>query len=68
MRTMPVGEAEGLHRPVPQRLAPAFRHDLDGQAAVEIRRRLLPIAERNRLAGQKAIDEGFVLLARSAGS
>ena len=63
LRIVRVGEAEGLHGTVAQRLAPALRHHLDRQAAVEIGRRSLPIVERHLVGGEQRIDEGAVLLA-----
>ena len=43
-----------------QRLAAAPGHDLDRQAAVEIRS-AFPLAELGLVAGQKRVDEGVVL-------
>ena len=63
-RPMRVGEAERLHRTVSQGFAATFRHHFDRQAAVEIRRRRLEIAEADFLAGEKRIDEGVVLVVR----
>ena len=63
-RIVRVGEAERLHRPVAQRLAPALRHHLDRQAAVEIGRRRFPVVERDLVAREQCVDEGRVLLAR----
>lgn len=58
---MGIGEAHRLHRPVAQRLAAAFRHHLDRQAAVEIGR-AFPFLEAGLVAGDQRIDEGIVLL------
>ena len=63
-RPVRIGQAERLHRPVAQRLAPALGHHLDRQAAVEIGRRRFPVLELGLLAGEQRVDEGVVLLAR----
>ena len=55
-----VGEADGLHRAETQRLVSALGHDLDGQAAIEVGRRRLPLLEARLLAGEQRRDEGFV--------
>ncbi len=54
-------EPDRFHRPVAQCLAPALGHDLDRQAAVEIRRRGFPLLEHGLVAGKECIDEGRVL-------
>jgi hypothetical protein len=59
-----VGQAEGLHRAVPQRLAAALGHHLDRQAAVEIGR-ALELAELQSSRRRSGVDEGGVLLAVS---
>ena len=59
-----VGEPERLHRPVAQRLAPALRHHLDRQTAIEIGRARFPLVERGLVAGEQCVDEGVVLFAR----
>ena len=48
-----IGETDRLHGAVAQRLATAFRHDFDGQAAVEIGS-ALPVLERDRLVAEQA--------------
>ena len=58
-----VAQADRLHRPQAQRVRAARRHDLDRQAALEIRRRFLPFVELGLLAGQQRRDERLVLLA-----
>ena len=57
-----VGEADGLHRPVAQGLAAAYRHHLDRQAAVEIGR-ALEFAKLGLFGGEQRVDEGFVAIA-----
>ena len=64
LRIVRIGQAERLHRPVPQRLRPARRHHLDRQAAVEIGRGGFPFLEAGLVAGDQRLDEGGVLLAR----
>ena len=63
-RLVRVGQADRLHRAVAQRVHPALRHHLDGQAAFEVGRALLPLLEVDLLGGQQGVDEGavFVLL------
>ena len=63
-----IGEAERLHRAVAQRFAAALGHHFDRQAAVEIRRRLFEIVERDFVAGKQRIDEAVILLRASAGN
>ena len=60
-RVMRVGEADRLHRSVPQRLGTALGHDLDGQAAVEIGC-AFPLLELGLLAIHQRRDEGLVLV------
>jgi hypothetical protein len=62
-RIVRVGQAHGLHRAMAQRLAPAFGHHLDGQAAVEIAGRF-PGLELGLLGGEQRVDEGLVLVPR----
>ncbi len=57
---MRIGEAEGLHRSVPQSLDAALGHDLDRQAAVEIGR-VLEGFELDLLARDQAGDEVLIL-------
>ena len=57
------GQAHRLHRAEAQGLAPARRHHLDGQAAVEIGRARFPFLEFGLVARQQRIDEGLVLRA-----
>ena len=61
VRLVCIGQAHRLHRAVAQRLAAAFGHDLDGQAAVEIARRLA-LVEFGLLGGEEGVDEGLILL------
>src|SRR4051794_23031956 len=49
LRSVRIGQAERLHRSVPQRLASALGHYLDRQAAVEIGRRL-PLVKADLVA------------------
>ena len=60
-RIVGIGQADRLHRPVPQRLAAALRHHLDRQATVEIRRVGFPIFEVDLFASQERVDKGVVL-------
>ena len=62
-RLVGVRQPDRLHRAVAQGVAAALGHDLDGQAAVEIARRLA-LAELGLLGGQKGVDEGVVFVAR----
>ena len=57
---MGIGEAHRLHRAVTQSLASSLGHDLDRQAAVEIRRSL-PFLETHRIASDQRIDEGVII-------
>ena len=57
---MRIGQAHRLHRPVTQRFAAAFGHDLDRQAAIEIRR-AFPFLEAGLVARDQRIDESIVL-------
>src|SRR6516164_5565732 len=61
---MLIGQAEWLHRPVPQSLAPALRHHLDWQATVEIGRGRFEIVERGFVGGKQRIDEALVIRLR----
>src|SRR5258707_8280372 len=57
-----IGPPYRLPRSVPPRLAAAFSHHFDRQAAVEIGRIGLPVLEVDLLAGQQRIDKRIVLL------
>ena len=57
-----VGKTHGLHRPVAERLGPAFGHHLDRQAALEVDP-LLEVLHRHRLGGEQRHDERLVLRA-----
>ena len=61
---MGIGQSERLHWAVTEGLTPALGHDLDRQAAVEIRRRGLKIVEGDLIAGEQRVDEGRILSAR----
>lgn len=61
VRTMGVCQADRLHGPMPQGLAPTLGHHLDGQAAVEIGN-VLPFPELGFRPGQEGVDEGLVLV------
>src|SRR5262245_63430256 len=58
---MLIGQAERLHRSVPQSLASALRHHLDWQATVEIGRSRFEIVERGFVGGKERIDEALVV-------
>ena len=62
-RTVRIGEAERLHRPMPQCFGAALGHDLDRQAAVEIGRRTFPLMEAGLVGGEQGRDERFILFA-----
>ena len=49
-----IGQADRLHRPEAQGLAPALGHHLDRQAALEIGRVALPLLELGLLAASSA--------------
>ena len=68
VRPVRIGEPDRLHRPEAQRVAAALRHHLDRQAAVEIGRRVLPVVERDAVAGEQRVEEGVVLRRGRAGS
>ena len=59
-----IGEADRLHGSEAKGIAAALGHHLDGQAAVEIGCRRLPLVERGLFARQQRIDEPMVLLPR----
>ena len=61
MRVVRIGQPERLHRAMPQRLAPALRHHLDRQAAVEIGRGRFPFVEGHRVGFHQCVDEDVVL-------
>ncbi len=58
---MRVGEAHWLHRAVAQGFRPAFGHDLDRQAAIEIGC-TFPLLEVGLVAFNQCGDEGLILL------
>ena len=58
-----IRQAHRLHRPVPQRLAPALRHDLDRKTPLEVDP-LLEVVDGHGLAREQVGDELLVLLAR----
>ena len=58
-----IGEAHGLHGAEAQRVAAAARQFLDGQAGLEVRRRVLRDVRRRRLALEQRIHEALVLFA-----
>ena len=58
-----IGEADRLHRTEAQRIAPAVRHHLDGQASFE-EPLLVEIVNGRRFRGDERIVEPFVFLAR----
>ena len=55
-----IGQADRLHRAVPQGLATTLCHDLDRQAAIEIGD-VLPVLELGLGTAQQGVDEGLVL-------
>ena len=61
VRPVRIREPDRLHRPVSQGLASALGHDLDRQAAVEIRRPL-PLLEARLVAIEQRAHEGVVLV------
>ena len=67
IRPVRVGQPHRLHRAEAQRLAPAFGHHLDRQAAVEIACRLA-FVELGLVGGEKRVDEGLVLRRGPSGS
>src|SRR5437016_10103748 len=55
-----IAQPDRLHRAEAQRVEAARRHDFDRQAALEIRRPLLPLMEFGLVPGQQCGDEGLV--------
>ncbi len=60
-RIVRIGETDGFHRAVAQRLCAALRHHLDGEAAVEVRR-AFPFLEARLVAGEHGREEAEVLV------
>ncbi len=58
-----VDEADRLHRPEPQRVAPAVRHHFDRQAPLE-ELLFVEIVNSRRLRGHQRVVEALVFLAR----
>ena len=56
-----IHQSHRLHRPEPQRVAPAMRHHLNGKAALE-KRRLVEVVDRRRLGAHQRIVEPVVLV------
>src|SRR3954451_7384050 len=57
-----IDEADRLHGPKAQRVAPAASDLLDGQATLKVIQ-LLPVAVLNRFGGEQRVEEAVVLLA-----
>src|SRR5262245_27480273 len=58
-----IDEPDRLHRPEPQRVAAAVRHDLDRQTALE-EPLLVEVVDAGRLGGHERVVEPIVIVAR----